>query len=66
MPTVKFLEPQFDEEELQGYVTKCGTYAAVPFVKGQFIIIHNGKQIKTCRTLVTAKNYINQEMRKVK
>lgn len=66
MPIVKFLEPQLDEEETLGYVTKCGTYAAVPFYNNQFVIIHNGYQIKTCRSIKTAKSFINQEMKKLK
>jgi hypothetical protein len=66
MPTVKFLEPQVDEDESLGYVTKCGTFAAVPYHKGQFVIIHNGKQIRTCRNIKTAKTFITQELKKIK
>lgn len=66
MPIVKFQEPSLDEEESLGYVTKCGTFAAVPYCKGQFIIIHRGEQIRTCKSIRTAKNFIFQEMKKLK
>ena len=66
MPVVKFLEPSLESEETQGYVTNCETFAAVPYVKGQFIIIHNGHQIRTCKNLTTAKNFISKELRKLK
>ena len=66
MPVVKFLESSLEPEETQGYVTKCETFAAIPYVKGQFIILHQGKQIRTCKNLTTAKNFISQELRKLK
>lgn len=60
-------EPKpLEENDEQGYVTTCGTFAAVPYVKGQYVIIHNGQQIRTCRNITTAKNFINQEKRKLK
>lgn len=35
-------------------------YAAVPFGKRGYIIIHNGQQLeKLCRTESSARNYIN-------
>lgn len=49
----------------EGYISPCEQYAAVPF-GNQFIVIHNGYQIRTCRTLTTAKNFINQEKKKIK
>jgi hypothetical protein len=45
-----------------GYVTKDGMWAAVPFGK-QFMIIHNGEQIHVAGTLVTAKSYINKQIK---
>ena len=48
-----------------GYVTKDGMWAAVPFGK-QFMIIHNGEQVHVAGTLVTAKSYINKQIKKVK
>ena len=60
-------EPQIEQDpEETGYVTTCGTFAAVPYVKGQYVVIHNGQQIRTCRNITTAKNFINQEKRKLK
>jgi hypothetical protein len=54
------------QTEYQSYVTKCGMYAAIPYVKGQFIVIHNGQQIRCCRNLTTAKQFINKEKNKLK
>lgn len=54
------------ESLLEGYVSPCGMYAAIPYVKGQFIIIHNGYQIRCCKNLTTAKQFINQERKKLK
>ena len=45
-----------------GYITKDGMWAAVPFGK-QFMIIHNGEQIHVSGTLVTAKSYINKQIK---
>ena len=45
-----------------GYVTKDGMWAAVPFGK-QFMIIHNGEQVHVAGTLVTAKSYINKQLK---
>jgi hypothetical protein len=45
-----------------GYVTKDGMWAAVPFGK-QFMILHNGEQIHVAGTLVTAKSYINKQIK---
>ena len=40
-------------------VGKHGEYAAVPFGKKGFIIIHNGQQLeKLCRTESSARKYI--------
>lgn len=40
-------------------VGKNGEYAAVPFGKKGFIIIHNGQQLeKLCRTESSARKYI--------
>ena len=45
-----------------GYVTKDGMWAAVPFAK-QFMILHNGEQVHVAGTLVTAKSYINKQIK---
>lgn len=50
----------------EGYISPCGMYAAIPYVKGQFIIIHNGYQIRCCRNITTAKQFITQERKKLK
>jgi hypothetical protein len=54
------------QTEDQSYVTECGMYAAIPYVKGQFIVIHNGQQIRCCRSLTTAKRFITKEKNKLK
>jgi hypothetical protein len=53
-------------KEEDNYISPCGMYAAVPYAKGQFIIIHNGQQIRCCRNLTSAKNFINSENKKLK
>ena len=42
-----------------GYVTKDGMWAAVPFGK-KFIIIHNGQQIHVSNNYKSAKTYIQK------
>jgi hypothetical protein len=44
-----------------GYVTKDGMWAAVPYGK-KFVIIHNGQQVHTASTYKTAKSYIQKAM----
>lgn len=34
------------------------TYAAVPYGKSQLMIIHNGQQLKVCRTESSARKFI--------
>lgn len=53
-------------DENLGFVTKCGTFAAIPYVESQFAIIHNGKQIRFCKNIETAKKFISMEMKKLK
>ena len=45
-----------------GYVTKDGMWAAVPWGK-KFIILHNGQQIHTANNYKTAVSYIKKAMR---
>jgi hypothetical protein len=42
-----------------GYVTKDGMWAAVPWSK-KFIILHNGQQVHTANNYKTAKTYIQK------
>ncbi len=58
-------EPETETKTENGYISPCEMYAAVPY-GNQFVIIHNGYQIRTCRNLTTAKNFIAQERKKVK
>jgi hypothetical protein len=48
-------------ENLNGYVTKDRMWAAVPFGKNKFIIIHNGQQVHVTNNLINAKSYINKQ-----
>ena len=48
-----------------GYVTKDGVWAAVPF-GNKFVIIHNGRQIHTSNNLKTAKSYISKNSKATK
>ena len=51
----------------QGYVTKDGMWAAVPFMNSKkFVIIHNGQQVHTSNNYTAAKNYILKEIKKSK
>ena len=45
-----------------GYVTKDGMWAAVPWGK-KFIILHNGQQIHTANNYKTAVSYIKKAMK---
>jgi len=48
-----------------GYVTKDGTWAAVPLMDSKkFAIIHNGERVHTCRNFDFARSYILKENRK--
>jgi hypothetical protein len=42
-----------------GYVTKDGMWAAIPWGK-KFVIIHNGRQVHTCNNYKSAKKYIQK------
>ena len=48
-------------ENLNGYVTKDRMWAAVPFGKSKFIIIHNGQKVHVTNNLITAKSYITKQ-----
>jgi len=45
-----------------GYVTKDGEWAAVPWGK-KFIIIHNGQQVHTANNYKSAKTYIKKSVK---
>ena len=54
-------------DKKKGYVTKDGTWAAVPILGSrQFAIIHNGERVHTCRNFDFARSYILKESRKSK
>ena len=42
-----------------GFLVSGGLYAAVPYGKSQLMIIHNGQQLKVCRTESSARNFID-------
>lgn len=46
-----------------GYVTKDGEWAAVPFGKTKFMIIHNGQQVHVSNSIQTAKSYIQKQIK---
>jgi hypothetical protein len=46
----------------EGYVTKDGMWAAVPFGK-KFIILHNGQQVHTANNYKSAKTYIQKSVK---
>lgn len=43
---------------IEGFTMFKDTYAAVPFGK-QLMVIHNGQQLKVCRTEASARKFIN-------
>jgi len=45
-----------------GYVTKDGIWAAVPF-GNKFMIIHNGEQVHVANNLDTAKSFIHNQVK---
>ena len=73
MPSSKFQKPFISNPSLldstvgdpDGYVTKDGVWAAVPF-GNKFIIIHNGRQIHTSNNLKSAKSYISKSCKATK
>jgi hypothetical protein len=48
---------------MEGFVIGKGDYAAIPFGKSQLMIIHNGQQLKVCRTEASARKYIDAHRR---
>jgi hypothetical protein len=65
--TEKFQKPFVDRPSVldpkpgdpQGYVSKDGMWAAVPYGK-KFIILHNGQQVHTTNNYKSAKSYIQK------
>ena len=49
-------------EDPNGYVTKDGMWAAVPWGT-KFVILHNGQQIHTANNYRTAMTYIKKAMK---
>jgi hypothetical protein len=43
----------------EGFILGKGEYAAIPF-GNQLMVIHNGLQLKVCRTEQSARNFIQQ------
>ena len=42
---------------MEGFILGKGEYAAIPYGK-QLMIIHNGQQLKVCRTEASARKFI--------
>ena len=61
----RFYKKAMDEQT--GYVTKDGSWAAVPLMDSKkFAILHNGDFVHTCRNFEYARAYIIKENRKSK
>jgi hypothetical protein len=43
---------------IEGFIIGRGEYSAIPFGK-QLMIIHNGQQLKVCRTEASARKFID-------
>jgi hypothetical protein len=63
----KFLKPFIDRPGIldpipgdpQGYVTNDGMWAAIPIIASkEFVIIHNGSQVKVCKDYKSSVNFI--------
>ena len=63
IPRPGVLDPKPGDPE--GYVTKDGMWAAVPFGK-KFVIIHNGQQVHLANNYKTARAYISKEIKSAK
>ena len=69
----KFLKPHVPQPGLLepnpgnplGYVTNDGMWAAIPYGK-QFIIIHNGCQVKVLNTYKQSVDFINNQKKTIK
>lgn len=48
-------------DELGGFCTDKFDWCAIPYVNGQYIIIHQGSQVRLCKTSETAKNFIKSK-----
>jgi hypothetical protein len=55
----------FDNNQIDGYVSANGLWAAVPCGK-KYMIIHNGSQISVHNTLETAKKIIQKQIKNKK
>ena len=60
VPRPGVLDPKPGDPE--GYVTKDGMWAAVPFGK-KFVIIHNGQQVHVANNYKAARVYITKELK---
>ena len=63
IPRPGVLDPKPGDPE--GYVTKDGMWAAVPFGK-KFVIIHNGQQVHVANNYKAARTYISKEIKSAK
>jgi hypothetical protein len=71
--TEKFLKPFIPSPGIlsskpgdpEGYVTKDGMWAAVPFGK-KFVIVHNGQQVHVANNYKAARTYISKEIKSAK
>jgi len=68
--TEKFLKPFISRPgaldakpgDPEGYITKDGMWAAVPYGK-KFVIIHKGQQVHLANNYSTAKSYILKQVK---
>ena len=50
---------------MEGFIVEKGHYAAIPYGKNgkQLMIIHNGQQLKVCKTEASARKFIDAHRR---
>lgn len=46
---------------INGFCTKDDSWCAIPYGKERYMIIHQGSQVRLCRSLQTAYNFIQEK-----
>jgi hypothetical protein len=46
---------------VNGFCTKDDSWCAIPYRDSQYVILHQGGQVRVCRSLRTAYNFIQEK-----
>lgn len=52
-----------EPDDSHGFCTSDLKWCAVPYTNGRYIIIHEGGQVRLCRSLKTAKTFIQEKQK---